>query len=199
MSQGFFRAMGVTRRSPSTRKGRFSLQWPGQSKFKRKAGPGVFAAHACWVWGPMRETRCPRRSSPYYMNLATWSISCLRIKETRMENQCRTQAKFSVSAARKWNPKPGGELSQPLGDAKRPRTRLQPGPGHETIWPAPTLLAQTRLNRNKRSNPVVCSHWLVVDACLRRLRSPKHRGRAPPSRTPIPPSPEPDCGSYQAN
>src|SRR2546430_8683622 len=66
----------------------------------------------------MRETRCTRRSSPYYMNLATWSISCLRMKETRMENQCRIRTKSSVSAARKWNPKPGGALSQPRAERK---------------------------------------------------------------------------------
>src|ERR1700731_3121801 len=125
----------------------------------------------------MRETRCTRRSSPYYMNLATWSISCLRMKETRMENQCGIRAKSSVSAARKWNPNPSVALSPPRADAKRPRTRLPPGPGHETIWPAPPLVAQTRLIGTSGRiqvilcGAVVCSHRLVVDGWLRAVPS----------------------------
>jgi len=68
-----------------------------------------------------RHTRVGRRAyqgdsmhaqiSPYYMNLATWSISCLRMKETRMENQCRIRNEVLRFCARKWNPKPGGALS----------------------------------------------------------------------------------------
>src|SRR5260370_41045573 len=101
----------------------------------------------------MRETRGTRRFSPYYMNLATWLISCQRMKETRMENQCRIQAKSSVSAARKSNPKPSGALFQPHADGKRPRTRLQPGPGHETIWRGPPRVAQPKPNRKDQPPP----------------------------------------------
>src|SRR5260370_11815099 len=101
----------------------------------------------------MRETRGTRRFSPYYMNLATWLISCQRMKETRMENQCRIQAKSSVSAARKSNPKPSGALFQPHADGKRPRTRLQPGPGHETIWRGPTLHAPTTPTTDNLPHP----------------------------------------------
>ena len=40
------------------------------------------------------------------------------MKETRTENQCRIRAKSSVSAARKWNTKPDGALSQPRAERK---------------------------------------------------------------------------------